>query len=90
MLVAAMLSVLDDSIGNLTKTLISSGMYNNTIIIFTTDNGGPVDGFSNNYASNWPLRSDSDMVSCTTHRGTQKPVQHFPAACQVLALCIAL
>ncbi|KAF6029584.1 hypothetical protein EB796_012153 [Bugula neritina] len=53
---AAMLSVLDDTIGNLTSALISSGMYENTLLIFTTDNGGPVDGFSMNYASNWPLR----------------------------------
>lgn len=51
-----MLSVLDDSIGNLTAALKRSGMYNNTIIVFTTDNGGPAAGFSSNYASNWPLR----------------------------------
>ncbi|XP_067930053.1 arylsulfatase J-like isoform X1 [Watersipora subatra] len=53
---AAMLSVLDDSIGNLTAALKKSGMYENTILIFTTDNGGPADGVSHNYASNWPLR----------------------------------
>jgi len=52
----AMLSVLDDTIGNLTSALIQTGMYNNSIIVFTTDNGGPVDGFSSNYASNFPLR----------------------------------
>lgn len=51
-----MLSVLDDTIGNLTSALIESGMYNKSIIVFTTDNGGPVDGFSSNYASNYPLR----------------------------------
>ncbi|XP_067929500.1 arylsulfatase B-like [Watersipora subatra] len=53
---AAMLSVLDDSIGNLTAALKKSGMYENTILIFTTDNGGPSAGFDGNYASNWPLR----------------------------------
>ncbi|XP_067930057.1 arylsulfatase J-like isoform X1 [Watersipora subatra] len=53
---AAMLSVLDDSIGNLTAALKKSGMYENTILIFSTDNGGPADGFDGNYASNWPLR----------------------------------
>ena len=51
-----MLSVLDDSIGNLTQALKKSGMINNTIIVFTTDNGGPAHGFSMNYASNFPLR----------------------------------
>lgn len=51
-----MLSVLDDSIGNLTQALKMSGMFNNSIVVFTTDNGGPADGFSMNYASNYPLR----------------------------------
>ncbi|XP_077862537.1 arylsulfatase I-like [Saccoglossus kowalevskii] len=53
---AGMVSALDESVGNLTKVLKDSGMYNNTIIIFTTDNGGPAAGFNNNHASNWPLR----------------------------------
>lgn len=53
----AMLSVLDDSVANVTAALRDSGMYDNTVLIFTTDNGGPVDGFSLNYASNYPLRS---------------------------------
>jgi len=63
-----MLSVLDDSIGNLTAALKASGMYNNTIIVFTTDNGGPVDGFSLNYASNFPLRSVNILISYSTHK----------------------
>ena len=28
----------------------------NTVLVFTTDNGGPADGFGGNYASNFPLR----------------------------------
>lgn len=31
-------------------------MLQNSIIVFTTDNGGPADGFNINAASNWPLR----------------------------------
>ncbi|XP_070575005.1 arylsulfatase J-like [Ptychodera flava] len=53
---AAMASALDDSVGNITKTLKYTGLYNNSIIIFTTDNGGPAAGFDRNFASNWPLR----------------------------------
>ena len=53
---AAMLSCLDDSIGNLTAELHQKGMLGNSIIFFTTDNGGPAHGFSDNHASNFPLR----------------------------------
>jgi len=51
-----MLSALDDSIGNVTQALYHRGMLNNTVIIFSTDNGGPADGYNRNDASNWPLR----------------------------------
>ncbi|XP_033099224.1 arylsulfatase J-like isoform X2 [Anneissia japonica] len=53
---AAMVSALDDGIGNVTKALKSTGLYENSVIIFTTDNGGPVCGFDGNCASNEPLR----------------------------------
>ena len=51
-----MASALDDSIGNLTRLLDAQGMLNNTVIAFTTDNGGPANGFDMNAASNTPLR----------------------------------
>ena len=44
-------SALDDSVANVTKALIRAGMINNTVIVFTSDNGG-----SMNLAPNWPLR----------------------------------
>lgn len=53
---AGVVSALDDSIGNLTLALYDKGILNNTIIVFTTDNGGPAAGFDMNYASNWPLK----------------------------------
>jgi hypothetical protein len=31
-------------------------MLHDSIIVFTSDNGGPANGFNLNYASNWPLR----------------------------------
>ena len=31
-------------------------MYENSIIVFSTDNGGPADGVSRNTACNYPLR----------------------------------
>ena len=35
-----MVTALDDVVGNITKTLKDIGVYQNTIIIFTSDNGG--------------------------------------------------
>jgi len=48
--------LLDESIGNVTETLRETGMLENTVIIFSTDNGGPPHGMSFNHANNWPLR----------------------------------
>jgi arylsulfatase A-like enzyme len=51
-----MLSKLDQCIGDVVAALAERGMLNNSIIIFSTDNGGPAAGFNLNAASNWPLR----------------------------------
>ncbi|XP_072028594.1 arylsulfatase B-like [Amphiura filiformis] len=67
---AAMVSAMDDSIGNLTETLIDTGLYNNTVIFFTTDNGGPPASFDYNYANNWPLRGTKNTMWEGGVRGT--------------------
>ena len=36
--------------------LKAQGMYENSIIVFSTDNGGPADGVNGNAACNYPLR----------------------------------
>lgn len=54
--VAGMVACLDEGVGNITAALHEVGMLDDTLIVFTTDNGGPAAGFSNNMASNWPLR----------------------------------
>ena len=51
-----MVSALDDAVGGLRGALEDHGLWNDTLLVFTTDNGGPVDGFNANEASNWPLR----------------------------------
>lgn len=50
------MSHLDDSVGAVVAELGKRNMLDNSIIIFSTDNGGPAEGFNLNAASNWPLR----------------------------------
>lgn len=49
---SAMVAVMDEAAGNITSVLKDVGMWNDTIFIFSTDNGGPI----NDKASNFPLR----------------------------------
>eukprot|EP00937_MAST-01D_sp_MAST-1D-sp2_P005476 g5476.t1 len=47
----AMVSAMDESVGVIVDALKQSGMYNDSVIIWSPDNGGPA-----NMANNWPLR----------------------------------
>lgn len=51
-----MVKKLDDSVGDIVKALYEKGILEDTVVVFTTDNGGMPIGDSVNYASNWPLR----------------------------------
>lgn len=51
-----MVSALDDALGELLKALHSSRAIENTILVFTTDNGGAAGGVDLSEGSNWPLR----------------------------------
>ncbi len=53
---AGMIKSLDEGVANVTRALKEAGMFEDTLIIFSTDNGGPADNFNGNWASNWPLR----------------------------------
>ncbi|KAL8600135.1 hypothetical protein ACOMHN_060087 [Nucella lapillus] len=48
----AMVAAMDESIGNITRTLDNLGLTNDTIIVYLSDNGGPLGKDS----YNWPLR----------------------------------
>ncbi|XP_066257386.1 arylsulfatase J [Euwallacea similis] len=53
---AAMLSKLDKSVGAVVEALSCRNMLKNSVIVFTSDNGGPAAGFNLNAASNYPLK----------------------------------
>jgi len=54
-----MVTAMDDAVGNITEALKSANLYDNTVIVFLSDNGGAVKGwlpFQDGGANNWPLR----------------------------------
>lgn len=53
---AAMMHHLDESVGAVVEALAQAKILSNSIIVFSTDNGGPAAGFNLNAASNFPLR----------------------------------
>jgi arylsulfatase A-like enzyme len=58
-LAASMIKSLDDSVGKIMAALDDSGAANNTLLVFTSDNGGlsyEEDGNKENNTSNYPLR----------------------------------
>ena len=52
MLVLGMLAAMDEAVGKVVDALKRSGDFDNTLLVFTTDNGGSV----SHAASNLPLR----------------------------------
>ncbi|EEC18655.1 arylsulfatase B, putative [Ixodes scapularis] len=53
---AGMLDALDESMGRVVEALSSAGMLEDTIIVFSSDNGGGPYGIESNRGFNWPLR----------------------------------
>ncbi|XP_070150541.1 arylsulfatase B [Polyergus mexicanus] len=67
---AAMLSKLDQSVGQVVEALHKNGMLQDSVIVFSSDNGGPAAGFNLNAASNWPLRGVKNTLWEGGVRGT--------------------
>ena len=59
---AGMLSAVDEGIGNVTDALKARGALDNTVVVFTTDNGGPTTTGDGVGARNWPLRGGKHSI----------------------------
>ena len=57
-----MVAALDESVLNITIALEEKKLMNDTIIIFTTDNGGAAGHMELNVASNYPLKGGKFTV----------------------------
>lgn len=55
-----MVTTLDESLQKITDALTAKGMIENTILVFTTDNGGAAGGYDNSAGSNYPLRGSKN------------------------------
>ncbi|MCM1484145.1 MAG: arylsulfatase [Muribaculaceae bacterium] len=68
---AAMISYFDSQVGQLVDKLKEQGLYDNTLIIFTSDNGPTFNGGSDSpwFASGGPFRSEYGWGKCFLHEG---------------------
>ncbi|KAG0417061.1 hypothetical protein HPB47_005923 [Ixodes persulcatus] len=55
-LYAGMVSALDESVGAVVEALGKRGMLSDTVLVFSTDNGGDSKSEVANYASSWPFK----------------------------------
>lgn len=68
---AAMISYLDEQVGLLVKQLKESGLYDNTLIVFTSDNGPTYNGGTDSpwFNSGGPFKSEFGWGKGFTHEG---------------------
>jgi arylsulfatase B len=72
---AGMVSALDDAVLRIERTFTTAGIWNQTLLVFTTDNGGPLGS-----ANNFPLRGhkstawEGGVRGVAFVRGTHDPV----------------
>lgn len=68
---AAMISNLDEQVGKLVQQLKDLGIYDNTLIIFTSDNGPTYNGGTNSpwFQSAGPFRSEQGFGKGTVYEG---------------------
>ena len=73
-----MVAALDEAVGNISAALQQAGLWDNTVLIFTTDNGAPASHFNGTAMSNDPLRGEkvrafAQRSVCASLRAQQRP-----------------
>lgn len=68
---AAMISYLDERVGELVSTLKEEGLYENTLIIFSSDNGPTFNGGTDSpwFKSGGPFKSERGWAKAFLHEG---------------------
>ena len=52
----AMVNFMDDAVRDVVNTVVAKGVWDNTLVIFSADNGGPIYRSGDPGANNWPLK----------------------------------
>jgi len=60
--VCAMAAIMDESIGNITAALKERRLYEETLLVFSADNGGPTNGNEGSWSSNYPMRGGKNTL----------------------------
>jgi len=77
---AAMVTTMDEALAKVVEAFKAKGIWNDTVLIFTTDNGGPLGS-----ANNFPLRGhkatawEGGVHGVAFVRGTSSPLAPVPA-----------
>lgn len=61
-IVCAMAKQLDDAVGTVTNTLDELGLWENTLVIFSSDNGGPTHRDEATESNNYPFRGGKNTL----------------------------
>ena len=60
--VCAMAAFMDEGVGNVTQALRDAGMFDDTFIIFSADNGGPTNLNEGTESNNFPMRGGKNTL----------------------------
>jgi arylsulfatase A-like enzyme len=56
---------MDGKVGLMVNALQTKGIYDNTVLFFSADNGGPIYGDGSAGANNFPLKGDHFNLVCS-------------------------